>query len=185
MNDKKLLALEVEFSNIHLARIPFEYIGVLQLNGLKKIEYTLKNPRNSNSNDPEYTVKQFVISIDRNCLGAIYCLLTGEHINDDAMDWLRTCQIVQIDCIYEDGSEKDTVQPVRYDEVLYIQEDGSKVYNGDFMNHNEYQRSKVNKQGDLFIEISEKAELDSIFPDEIINADDYIVREMNNEVDRL
>jgi len=59
-------------------------------------------------------------------------------------------------------------------EVLCVK-DEREVNDPQYQNHNDYQRVKTNRHGDLFIEISEKAELDDIFPNEVINADNYTV----------
>jgi hypothetical protein len=61
--------------------------------------------------------------------------------------------------------------------VLYVK-DGVDVHDPKYQNYNEYQRSKTNKHGDLFLEISATEELDSVFPDDVVNKDDYIVGEM-------
>jgi hypothetical protein len=82
MNGKKLIAIEVEFDNLHFARIPFEYVGVLQFIDLERIEYTTEFPRNKDKNDPEYSAKQSFISIDRNCAGEIVCLFTDDYTID-------------------------------------------------------------------------------------------------------
>jgi len=62
--------------------------------------------------------------------------------------------------------------------VKLLRKVGAERFNEHWDIHNEYQRSKTNKHGDLFLEISETAELDNIFPDEIINADDYSIYDM-------
>lgn len=144
MSDKKLLAVEMVLNNLDFMRVPFEYIGIFQLNGLTT----------NDSTKSEYWAKQFVISIDRN-----YKDCTCEF-SVDAMDCLRDCYISFIERIYENENVRDKVYI-----DWFIQ----------YQNHNVYQRSKSNKHGDLFLEISEQAELDSIFPDEIINADNYTV----------
>jgi len=75
------------------------------------------------------------------------------------------CHITSIQRIYDDDSEEHCFYYPAWnitDEPLQCE--------------NSYQRSKVNRHGDLFLEISENAELESIFPDEVINADDYTVK---------
>jgi hypothetical protein len=91
------------------------------------------------------------------------------------MDCLRDCYISYIDRIYADGSDRVYID--WYSPVLYAK-DGVDVHDPKYQNHNEYQRSKANKHGDLFIEVSATAELDSIFTDDVINADGYIVGDM-------
>ena len=120
---------------------------------------------------PEYLVKQFVISIDRNYDDSVIDACDGIP----AIEGLQDFYISDIERIYEDGSDRVYID--WYSPVLYVKEDGGEVYDPQYQNHNEYQRSKVNKHGDLFIEVGATAELDSIFPDDVINADVYTVFE--------
>ena len=162
INGKKLLAIEVVLSNLDFLRIPREHIGVFHLNGLKAIV----------KDKSKYWAKQLVLSVDRN-----YKANTLEY-DVDAMGCLQNDRsISSIERIFEYGGEKDSVYFDWYGEVLYVK-GGVEWYDPKYQNHNEYQRSKTNKHGDIFLEISEKAELNSIFPDEIINADDYTVGKM-------
>jgi hypothetical protein len=152
MNGKKLIALQLNISNLTYARIPCEYIGVFQPNEL-------------------------TLSIDHSYKEYISSWFDGEYIDGVlAMDYLRAWNmfISDIDCIYEDGDE-EKIHIEKFDYVLYVNENGNTVCDPQYQNVNRYQRSKINKHGDLFIEISAMAELDSIFPDDVINADDYTV----------
>ena len=147
MNDKKMLRIEVVFNNLDSIIIPSEYIGVFQFKGLK-INDRVK---------AQYWAKQFVVSIDRSCSDyTSECNVTAKEC------LLGFAYISYIELIYEGESRRDRI---------YID------WFTQYINHNVNQRSKANKHGDLFLEVSETAELDSIFPDEVINSDDYTVYE--------
>jgi len=160
MNRKKLVSVKVVFNNSDSLIIPYEYIGVLQFDSVMGGDLFTS----------EFFTSKLLVSIDRN-----YISSTDEY-TAYAMDWLRDLKnILYVECIYEDRRGRiyiDWFKP-----VLYEKGDGGKVYDPQYQNHNEYQRSKINNHGDLFIEISENAELDSIFPDDVINADDFTVGE--------
>ena len=91
------------------------------------------------------------------------------------MDYmLTTNNIIILKRIYEDESESGSIFIEWFDAALH-KKDGANIHSPYYQNHNVYQRSKTNKHGDLFLMVSEKGELDSMFSDEIVNADDYTV----------
>ena len=168
MNDKKIVTIEIEDNFGNYMRIPEEYIGFRFYNGV-------------NNGQSEHISYDVIISIDRNYKGHYFDVCGHEHCNSCAITCLRNCQnITIIKHIYEDGSN-DVINVNWYDEVLYVK-DGRNIYDPKYQNHNEYQRSKSNKHGDLFIVIEPNNRLDKIFPDEVINADDYTVGEGNERV---
>ena len=167
MSMQKLLSIEIEFNNLEYILVPGKYIGIFQLDGMEEIK---------GKSDSNYWVKSLVLSIDRNYKGCICNVFDDEQSKDCGMDCLsKGKNISSIKRTYEDGSS-DRILVNWYGEVIHVK-DERKVYDPQYQNHNEYQHSKTNKHGDLFVEIGEKAELDSIFPDEVINADDYTVEE--------
>ena len=150
MSERKLLGYQVNFENLAFVRIPKDCIGI--------IIYQSGSSPNYNG---RHHVKQFAISIDRGYTDiARDALIEEEFGGTSAMVALREFSIVDIDCIWEGGIES----------WIYVD-----FSIGDMQN--KYQRWKTNKHGDLFIEVSATAELDSIFPDDVINADDYTVTE--------
>ena len=168
---QKLLLIEIELSNLEYVIVPGEYIGVFQLDGMKEIK---------GKSDSNYWVKSLVISIDRNYKGCICNVFDDEQSKDCALNYLgKGKNISSIKRTYEDGSN-DRIWVNWFGEVLHAR-DGYEVYDPQYQNYNEYQRSKTNKHGDLFIEISEEAELDSTFPNEVINAGDYTKEKYNQD----
>ena len=153
MSGKKLIALQVNLSNLTYVRIPCKYIGTFQPSGS-------------------------IISIDRSYKECMRSWSDGDYVKGVfALEYLsaRNIFISDIDCIYEDGSE-EKVHIEWFSYILYVDKNGKSVYDPQYQNVNKYQRSKTNKHGDLFIEISIESKLDIIFPDDVINADDYIMR---------
>jgi len=165
MSVQRLLSIEVEFSDLVYIFVPGKYIGIFQLDGMEEIK---------GKPDSNYWVRSLVMSIDRSYKGCVYNILGDLYSEDDGMNCLKDGNnISSIKRIFYNGSS-DRIWVNWYGEVLCVK-DEREVYDPQYQNHNEYQRVKTNKHGDLFIEISEKAELDNIFPDEVINADNYTV----------
>jgi hypothetical protein len=175
MNDKKQIAVIIAFENMESAYIPCEYIGTFLLNGLEIIE------KAKDEAEPRYIAKQFVISINRSYKEfnqSVFYNDVDKSGNDYPVDYLRDSNnILTVTSVYADGSKSDFIYIDWFYPVLN-DENGVKIHDPQHEHHNKYQRSKVNKHGDLFIEVSENIELDNIFPNDVINADDYTVGEM-------
>jgi len=154
---KKAIAIGVVFENCEALTIPWEYVGVFQLS---KVTYHCIWV---GGDGPVYgfSVGQFIISIDCRLKDYRNDKDSCRHNYIERLD--QPCHIVSINLIYDDGSESESFYPTWHDT------------DEDWQCENPWQQSKRNKHGDLFLEIGEQAELNSMFPDETINAEDYNV----------
>ena len=145
---------------------------LISYNNIKEIDLTLENlfyfsvPKeylgvvkiNSVYDGKRYCVSELALSIRR----GFYC---HEMSNDSEIPLIyihNYRDIKWLDINYENG-EKQMFRIECWEQDSHFA--------------NIYQYSKFNKFGDLFICVSEKNILDSIFPDEIINTYDYKVNE--------
>jgi len=172
MNNKKLIAIEIEFASYcckdpfnTFACIPFEYIGTYQLNGLRLLGNTIEG------NIPLYLVEQLAFSFSREYKGLVYCKwgeLYGKYATDILKDFDRTIYLYHI---YDDGN-KDKITLRTRKHIKYLNDSDNFI-----------RIISANKHGDWFIEHSTNNKINRIFPEDEINADDYIVGEMKYTVE--
>jgi len=157
MADKKMIAIGISFENCDFLTIPWEYVGIFQLNKVTyhNVWWGASGPVSGLS------VRQFIISFDRGLKDYSNDKDSYHHNYLERIEQPR--HIASIKLIYNDGSESESFYPTWHDT------------DEDWQCENPWQRSKRNTHGDLFLEIGENTELDSMFPDETINADDYSV----------
>ncbi|MDL2273885.1 hypothetical protein LJC34_05035 [Oscillospiraceae bacterium OttesenSCG-928-G22] len=147
MPNSNLSALTVCFENLDSVEMPAEYIGMLQIDKRS-----------------EHFAERFIISIDRKIDTVCLKWEFSESGASNLDRILGAGYIHDVRRIYDDGGLEEYCNVIwKLDEAKTPPHD------------NPYQRSKRNRFGDLFLEISEEAELDTIFPDDSINADGYFV----------
>ena len=147
MTGNELKALNLIMEDGECINIPVEFIGVLRV--MQNAEEIIHSKANTSTG---YVVHGFSISIDRKFNGK-----NKERLQDP------NC-IVNIRRVFNDGEKKYGVcSPIT----------GCNSYMRNFIPN---VRFKTNKHGDIFWGVYADVDmLDSMFPNEIINADDYTV----------